>query len=64
VAVGVPLAAAASWVIRSELHGVEPADPLVIAGAVAVIALSAALASVAPAVRARRIDPVTALRHE
>ena len=64
VAVGVPLAAAASWVVRSQLHGVEPGDPLVLGAASAVIVLAAALASIAPAARALRIDPVEALRHE
>ncbi|HWR51017.1 MAG TPA: ABC transporter permease [Bryobacteraceae bacterium] len=64
LAISVPVALSASHLVRSFLFGTEPNDPgtLVLAG---VVLLSAAiLAGYAPARRASRIDPLTALRHE
>ena len=46
------------------VEGVEPADPTALAGVVAVLGVVALAATVAPAVRALRIDPNTALRYE
>ncbi len=48
----------------SLLYGVRPADPLAFLAAVLVLAAAAALASVLPARRATRVDPVIALRSE
>jgi ABC-type lipoprotein release transport system permease subunit len=61
---GIPLAVLSGQAIVSQLYGVEPADPSVLAFAAAVIAGSAGLASVIPALRALRVDPVQALRHD
>lgn len=51
-------------VIRSQIHGVQPLDPLSLFAALALLGLSAALASLLPALRAARVDPAIALRSE
>jgi hypothetical protein len=48
--------------IRSLLFGIQPADPLSIVLALAVMALAAALATLIPALRAARVDPMSAIR--
>jgi predicted permease len=63
-AVGVPAALAATRLIKSLLFGVGAQDPLAIAGGTAVLIAVAALASVIPARRATRVDPIVALRCE
>jgi predicted permease len=50
--------------IRSELAGVEPNDPTTIAAAAALIVVTGAAASLRPAIRASRTDPLVALRSE
>lgn len=50
--------------VRSQLFGVEPADPTVFVGAVLVLLVLACGASFIPAHRASRIDPMTALRQD
>jgi predicted permease len=50
--------------IRSQLFGVQPHDPVALAGATAVLLAMALAAAYIPARRASRIDPLTALRHE
>jgi ABC-type antimicrobial peptide transport system permease subunit len=67
-AIGLALGLTASWLLmgglRAILFGIEPTDPLTLA-AVAFMLLAVAIAAVAvPAIRAMRIDPVTALRSE
>lgn len=49
---------------RSLLFGIQPADPRVIATAIAVFLLAAAIAGGLPARRAAAIDPIAALREE
>ena len=44
------------------LFGIEPTDPLTFVGVAAVVLLAAALASLVPAVRAVRSDPMAAVR--
>jgi len=46
------------------LWGVRPADPIAFAAAVAILLLTAALASLAPALRILRLDPAQTLRNE
>lgn len=62
--VGVPLAMGAVRVIRSQLYGVGPYDPLAL-GAGILLLLAVALAAVGlPARRAAAVDPADALRSE
>ncbi|HXF27313.1 MAG TPA: FtsX-like permease family protein, partial [Bryobacteraceae bacterium] len=53
-----------SRLISSLLYGITPHDPLALSLAVLILAAVAALASLLPALRASRIDPMTALRYE
>jgi predicted permease len=64
VALGVPLAMAATKVLQSMLFGVKPRDPVTFAAALLGIALVALLASLIPAMRAASVDPMVALRDE
>ena len=50
--------------LRSELYGVEPADPATLAGVCGAVFLVSLLASYLPARRATRLDPLAALRDE
>ncbi|QNI37624.1 ADOP family duplicated permease [Edaphobacter albus] len=61
---GAGLAAAASQMLRRILYGVSGLDPLSYAGAIGLLATTAALAALWPARRALRIDPMEVLRHE
>jgi len=64
MAVGLIASLALLKVIRSLLFGIDPAQPAVIAAAGTALLLIALLACYAPARRAARVDPLTALRHE
>ena len=64
LALGLGLTLVGSFLARSVLSGVSPLDPLALGGSLAVLTLAAVLAGVAPAVRARRIHPMDALREE
>jgi putative ABC transport system permease protein len=68
VAVGVVLGLVAAWALGRALgaflFGVTPADPLSYAAAVGLLTLAALAATLAPARRAVRVDPVTALAGE
>jgi putative ABC transport system permease protein len=61
---GVAMAIALSRLLRTLLFGVRPGDPATIVAMACAIAVAAILASVPPALRASRIDPVVALREE
>jgi FtsX-like permease family len=61
---GIALAAAAAQVLSRVLYGVGAFDPVAWATALAVLAAAAALANLVPALRAMRVNPVTALRAE
>jgi putative ABC transport system permease protein len=54
----------ASKLVASLLFGVTPRDPLAFGAAVVALLLVAVGASVLPAAKATRIDPVAAIRHE
>jgi predicted permease len=64
IALGLPAAWAASRLVKSMLFGLTPTDPATILGAASVLATAALLAAYLPALRASRVDPMTALRHE
>jgi putative ABC transport system permease protein len=64
VAAGVATALAVSQALSRLLFGVSPRDPLVMIAVPAILVAVALAASYLPAVRASRIDPVTALRCE
>jgi putative ABC transport system permease protein len=57
-------ALALSRLLRSQLFGVAPSDPLTFAAVAAVLIVVCMVASFVPAVRAARTDPLVALRQE
>jgi len=61
---GVALSAAAAQILSSILFGVSTLDPLAFALAVGFLLTVALSASLAPALRATRVDPMTTLRYE
>jgi len=64
VAIGIPVAAATTGLLKSMLFGLTPNDPATIGAMVVAIVGVAILAGAIPASRAARIDPVVALRCE
>jgi ABC-type antimicrobial peptide transport system permease subunit len=63
-AVGVVVAAGAAKVFRSLVYGFIPFDVLSFGAGLLLFAAVALVASLAPARRALRVDPVSALRYE
>src|SRR5262245_10548472 len=64
IAAGTIAALASAKVMKSLVFGVSASDPLTLAAVAVTLALIALIASVVPAYRALRIDPVEALRAE
>ena len=64
VFLGLPLAIAAARLLRSLLFGLAPSDPLALVLAVMGTCAVALVASLIPARRATKIDPLVALRYE
>jgi ABC-type antimicrobial peptide transport system permease subunit len=64
LAVGVPSALGASRFVESFLFEVKPNSPATLAFAAAILLSAVLLAGYAPARKASRIDPMTALRRE
>ncbi len=62
--VGIPAAMGVARLLRSQLYGLVPYDPMTILFAVSLMTAVASLASYLPARRAMRVDPMVALRHE
>lgn len=62
VAAGLLAGTLGATLLRSFLTGVGPADPLSSVTAVAIVAGAALLATMVPALRATRVDPIAALR--
>jgi predicted permease len=61
---GLGLGFGLSTALRGMLFGVRPGDPVVTAAVVGVLALTGLVASIVPALRASRVDPIRALRAE
>jgi len=64
VAIGIPIAMGASRLIRSELYGLSPSDPLTVSMTTLLMLGVASLAGYLPARRATKVDPIVALRYE
>jgi predicted permease len=64
LAVGVPAAIGLGRYVSSQLYGVQPNDPWMAIGTVALLTVVSAAAGLIPATRASRIDPILALRYE
>jgi predicted permease len=64
IAAGLIAAVLASKALASFLYGMSARDPWVLAGSAGALALIASAASLLPALRAARIDPMTAIRCE
>jgi putative ABC transport system permease protein len=62
--IGLIGAAALARSISTFLHGVRPLDPLTFGAVAAVLTVTAALATIGPALRAARVDPVVAFRND
>jgi predicted permease len=63
-AVGVAVSVGAARLLRSQLFGVQPADPLAYAGVILLLAAVTFLACYLPARRAAGVDPMVALRQD
>jgi putative ABC transport system permease protein len=64
IVVGTGLALWATRAADKMLFGLKPNDPVTFAGAIALLAAVALLASYAPALRASRVEPMRALRED
>jgi len=61
---GIPLAILAGKLMKDQLYGVQPWNPMMLAGAALLLAIAALLASVGPVHRAAYVEPMIALRNE
>jgi putative ABC transport system permease protein len=64
VAVGIVLALSAGRLVASLLYDIAPSNPFVIITVSLTLLIAAALATLIPAFRAGRVDPIVALRAE
>lgn len=64
VVVGVAAALGLGRLLKSMLYGLQPSDPTSLAGAAVLLLGVALLAGWIPAMRASRVEPMEALRHE
>jgi ABC-type antimicrobial peptide transport system permease subunit len=64
VGVGLVMSVSTLGVVSSVLYGVAPRDPIVLGVVVGLLTLVVAVASLVPARRAMRIDPITSLRSQ
>jgi predicted permease len=64
LAAGFLLALALANLVRSQLFGLNPRDPLTFVGSAIVLTVAAGLAGLIPALRASSLAATTALRHE
>jgi predicted permease len=64
VVIGIALALAATRLLSAALFGVTATDPMTYAAVAGILLGVAAVACLIPAIRATRVDPITALRRE
>ncbi|RXH58772.1 protein of unknown function DUF214 [Granulicella sibirica] len=64
VVAGLAVAIALGKLVKSMLYGLQPNDPLSLAGSALLLVTVALVAGWVPAVRASRVEPMQALRHE
>ena len=64
LALGIPAAIGAGRLMKDQLFGVKPWDPVMLVFATLLLAIAAVLASVIPARRAAGVEPMVALRNE
>jgi putative ABC transport system permease protein len=64
IVIGTVAAIASARVMKTLVFGVSPSDPLTLAAVAATLAVVALIASLVPAYRALRLDPVKVLRAE
>ena len=64
IALGLVLALATTRLVQAFLFGLTPTDPVTLAGAALLLTVVAVAASVIPALRAARLDPMDALRQD
>jgi ABC-type antimicrobial peptide transport system permease subunit len=63
-AVGLPSLWAFGRYVQSQLYGVTPLDPITVAAAMVGLGIIASAGALVPALRATRINPLSALREE
>lgn len=64
IVLGIPLALAATRLVKSTLYGLNATDPLTFTACALMMILVGVLAAYVPARRASRVDPMVALRYE
>ncbi len=64
LALGIPAAIGAGKLMTGQLFGVKPWDPTMLTSATLLLALAALMASLIPARRAAKVEPMVALRSE
>jgi ABC-type antimicrobial peptide transport system permease subunit len=62
LAIGAMLAVANAGAIRSLLYGISPFDLTAMGATLLLLAVAALLSCILPALRASRVDPLTAIR--
>ena len=64
VLMGIPVALALTGVMRTMLFEIEPTDPITFASVAALLVFTSLAAATIPSLKAARVDPLVALRHE
>jgi predicted permease len=62
--IGIPAALASMKLLSSQLYGVKDYDPVIFASAAILLSVCGVIASLLPARRAAKVDPMAALRYE
>ena len=62
--IGVAASLAVTRLLQASFYGISPQEPRVFVGTAALLMMVAAVACLAPAWRATRVDPIEALRAE